>query len=152
MRHHRPDFRNNELKESDEPGTEGRKSDEAPVNELESRLLKGRKVMIFGQITDKLAPDVVARILALADESSKPIHAYVNSPGGHVESGDTIHDIIKFVRSSLPIYMIGTGWVASAGAPIYVASEKELRLLTEYALPAASAGGRRARPGSRHRH
>lgn len=97
------------------------------VNELESRLLKGRKIMVFGQIDDKVARDVVARILSLVDESSQPIQIYVNSPGGHVESGDSIHDIIKFVRSSVPIYMIGTGWVASAGALIYTAGEKKHR-------------------------
>ena len=127
MHHHPPTLRDDEPEEPDKPDTGERKPAEAPLNELESRLLKGRKVMMFGQITDKLARDVVARILALADESSKPIQIYVNSPGGHVESGDTIHDIIKFVRSSVPIYMIGTGWVASAGALIYVAGEKELR-------------------------
>src|SRR5580700_11025131 len=66
--------------------------------------------MVFGQITDKLARDVVSRVLALVDESAKPIQIYINSPGGHVESGDSIHDIIKFVRSTVPIYMIGTGW------------------------------------------
>lgn len=100
---------------------------EAPGNELESRLFKGRKVMIFGQVSDKLARDVTSRILALADESSKPIQLYVNSPGGHVESGDTIHDMIKFVRGSVPVYMIGTGWVASAGALIYLGAERKLR-------------------------
>lgn len=116
--------------EPEEPGgpeTGERKAAEAPVNELESRLLKARKVMVFGQITDKLARDVVARILTLADDSAQPIQIYVNSPGGHVESGDSIHDTIKFVRSSVPIYMIGTGWVASAGALIYAAGEKKLR-------------------------
>jgi ATP-dependent Clp protease protease subunit len=118
--HKLPEFRDDE--EKPEAGkTEG------PLNELESRLFKGRKVMIFGQVTDKLAREVTSRILALADESSKPIQVYVNSPGGHVESGDTIHDIIKFVRSSVPIYMIGTGWVASAGALIYLGAEKKLR-------------------------
>jgi ATP-dependent Clp protease protease subunit len=127
MRHYPPRFRDDEPEEPDKPDTEERKPAEAPVNELESRLLKGRKVIIFGQVTDKLARDVVARILALADESSKPIQIYVNSPGGHVESGDTIHDIIKFVRSRVPICMIGTGWVASAGALIYAAGEKKLR-------------------------
>ena len=116
-----------EPEEPDTPGTEEKKSTEAPVNELELRLLKGRKVMVFGQINDKLARGVVARILTLAEESTKPIHIYVNSPGGHVESGDTIHDIVKFVRSNVPIYMIGTGWVASAGALIYAAGEKKLR-------------------------
>jgi ATP-dependent Clp protease, protease subunit len=116
--------------EPEAPDTEKRPA-EAPLNELESRLFKGRKVMVFGQITDRLARDVVARILALADESAKPIQVYVNSPGGHVESGDSIHDIIKFVRSSVPIFMIGTGWVASAGALIYLAGEKKRR----YCLP-----------------
>ena len=126
MRHYPPTLRDDEPEEPDKPDKEERKPAEAP-NELESRLLKGRKVMIFSQVTDKLARDVVARILALADESSKPIQIYVNSPGGHVESGDTIHDIIKFVRSSVPIYMIGTGCVASAGALIYAAGQKKLR-------------------------
>ncbi len=113
----------------EEPGPEQgeRKVAETPVNELESRLLRARKVMVFGQITDKLARDVVARILTLADDSTQPIQIYVNSPGGHVESGDSIHDTIKFVRSSVPIYMIGTGWVASAAALIYAAGEKRLR-------------------------
>jgi len=97
------------------------------VNELESRLLKGRKVMIFGQINDKLARDVVGRILTLAEESSKPIDIFVNSPGGHVESGDSIHDIIRFVRDHVPVRVIGTGWVASAGALIYLGGHKEQR-------------------------
>jgi ATP-dependent Clp protease protease subunit len=111
----------------DAPGNGDRSPAEGVVNELESRLFKGRKVMVFGQITDKLARDVVSRVLALVDESAKPIQIYVNSPGGHVESGDSIHDIIKFVRSTVPIYMIGTGWVASAGALIYLAGEKKTR-------------------------
>ena len=131
------------------PETGETKPAEAHVNDLESRLFKGRKVMVFGQITDKLARDVVARILALVDESAKPIQIYVNSPGGHVESGDSIHDIIKFVRSSAPIYMIGTGWVASAGCG---GREEVPLLLAEHALPAASADGRRARPSNGHRH
>ena len=109
MRHYPPTLRDEDPEEPGQPGTEESKPAEPPIAELESRLLKGRKIMIFGQVTDKLARDVVARILALADESSKPIQIYVHSPGGHVESGDTIYDIIKFISSSLPIYIIGTG-------------------------------------------
>ncbi len=120
-------FRDPDDDEPEQPERPEKAAAEPPVNELESRLFKGRKVMIFGQITDKLARDVVARVLALADDSAKPIQIYLNSPGGHVESGDSIHDIIKFVRSSVPVYMIGTGWVASAGALIYLAGEKKLR-------------------------
>src|SRR5579872_4225792 len=111
----------------DEPEQGEKKAAQGIVNELESRLLKSRKVMIFGEINDRLARDVVARILTLTEEGKEPIQIYLNSPGGHVESGDTIHDIIKFVRSSTPINMIGTGWVASAGALIYSAAEKKRR-------------------------
>jgi ATP-dependent Clp protease protease subunit len=99
----------------------------SPINELESRLLKQRKVLIFGAINDKVARDVTGRLLALASASSDPIDVYVNSPGGHVESGDTIHDMIRFVDSEAPIRMIGTGWVASAGALIFLAGKKERR-------------------------
>ena len=129
LRHHPSILRDpDETPENpDAPDNGDRKPTEGLVNELESRLFKGRKVMVFGQITDKLARDVVSRVLALVDESAKPIQIYVNSPGGHVESGDSIHDIIKFVRSTVPIYMIGTGWVASAGVLIYLAGENKMR-------------------------
>ena len=110
------------------PDVSPAKPGDAPVNELESRLLKGRKVMIFGQINDRLARDVVGRILTLAEESTKPIDVYVNSPGGHVESGDSIHDIIRFVRDHVPVRVIGTGWVASAGALIFLGGSKENRV------------------------
>jgi ATP-dependent Clp protease protease subunit len=98
----------------------------SPINELESRLLGQRKVLIFGAINDKLARDVSGRLLALA-ATSEPIDVYVNSPGGHVESGDTIHDLIRFVDSVAPVRMIGTGWVASAGALIFLGGAPERR-------------------------
>lgn len=85
-------------------------------------------MLIFGGINDKIARDVTGRLLALAGASDKPIDIYVNSPGGHVESGDTIHDMIRFVDSVAPVNMIGTGWVASAGALIYAAGRPERRV------------------------
>lgn len=99
----------------------------APINELEHRLLNQRKVLIFGAIDDKLARDVTGRLLALAGRSAAPIDVYINSPGGHVESGDTIHDMIRFVDAEAPVRVIGTGWVASAGALIFVAGNKDRR-------------------------
>jgi ATP-dependent Clp protease, protease subunit len=123
-----PYIRSDEEEEPEAPESDGKKpAAGTPSNELESRLLKGRKVMVFGEINDKVARDVVARMLTLAEESTKPIDIYINSPGGHVESGDTIHDIIKFLQTSVPVRVIGTGWVASAGAHIYLAGEKKLR-------------------------
>ena len=74
----------------------------SPVNELENRLFGQRKVLVFGAITDKVARDVTGRLLALAGASDKPIDLFVNSPGGHVESGDTIHDMIRFVDAIAP--------------------------------------------------
>jgi len=99
----------------------------SPINELESRLFTQRKVLVFGAINDKLARDVTGRLLALSGASSEPIDVYVNSPGGHVESGDTIHDMIRFVDDTAPVRMIGTGWVASAGALIFLAGRKHRR-------------------------
>jgi ATP-dependent Clp protease protease subunit len=99
----------------------------SPINELETRLFTQRKVLVFGAINDKVARDVTGRLLALSGASSEPIDVYVNSPGGHVESGDTIHDMIRFVDAVAPIRMIGTGWVASAGALIFLAGHKDRR-------------------------
>ena len=112
--------------EPKEPGDN--KTLSSPINELEKRLFDQRKVLIFGAINDKVARDVTGRLLALAGASAKPIDVYINSPGGHVESGDTIHDMIRFVDSMAPVRVIGTGWVASAGALIYVAGVKERRI------------------------
>ncbi len=127
QRHYEND-RHSRFDEGEEPeGAEKAKEEKPPAPELESRLLKGRKVMVFGEVNDKLARDVVGRLLALAEESAKPIDVFVNSPGGHVESGDSIHDMIRFIGQDLPVRMIGTGWVASAGALIYLGAKKELR-------------------------
>ncbi|WP_241664086.1 ATP-dependent Clp protease proteolytic subunit [Oecophyllibacter saccharovorans] len=115
--------------EGDEPAAP--KADEAAravTPEMENRLFEQRKVLIFGGVNDRMAREVTGRLLALAGASTAPIEVYVNSPGGHVESGDTIHDMIRFVDSQAPVTMIGTGWVASAGALIFAAGAPERRL------------------------
>ncbi|HKM64473.1 MAG TPA: ATP-dependent Clp protease proteolytic subunit [Acidisphaera sp.] len=99
----------------------------SPINELESRLLKQRKVLIFGAIDDKIARDVTGRLLSLAEKSAEPIDVFINSPGGHVESGDTMHDIIRYVDADAPVRIIGTGCVASAGALIFLAGHRKRR-------------------------
>ncbi len=113
-------------------GPEPREPDEnrtlaSPINELENRLFRQRKVLVFGAINDRVARDVTGRLLALSGASGEPIDVYINSPGGHVESGDTIHDMIRFVDSLAPVRVIGTGWVASAGALIFLAGARERR-------------------------
>jgi ATP-dependent Clp protease protease subunit len=111
---------------------------------LEERLFKARTILIYGAINQKLAETFSARLLALSADSDEPITIYINSQGGHVESGDTIHDMIKFVKP--PVRIIGTGWVASAGALIYSAAKRENRLSlpnTRFMLhqPSGGAGG-----------
>lgn len=112
--------------EPEEAAADDRKAGPAP--EVERHLFEQRKVLIFGGVNDRMARDITGRLLALAGESDRPIDVYVNSPGGHVESGDTIHDMIRFVDSVAPVNMIGTGWVASAGALIFAAGRPERRL------------------------
>lgn len=114
---------------SETPEKNEKEGADAPASSvLESKLFKERKILIFGEVNDKLAKEVTARLLALAYDSDRPIDVYVNSPGGHVESGDTIHDMIRFVDEHAPVNMIGTGWVASAGALIFAAGQKERRV------------------------
>jgi ATP-dependent Clp protease protease subunit len=86
---------------------------------LRERLFRARTLVISGEVNQQLASHVTAQLLALAAESDEPVTVFINSQGGHVESGDTIHDMIRFVRPR--VRMVGTGWVASAGALIYVA-------------------------------
>jgi ATP-dependent Clp protease protease subunit len=107
--------------------------EKGPVTEpnsfLEAALFKARTILLTGGIDFKSAQRVCERLLALSSESADPILLVLSSPGGHVESGDMIHDMIKFVPA--PVKILGTGWVASAGALIYSAAEKENR----YSLP-----------------
>jgi ATP-dependent Clp protease, protease subunit len=93
---------------------------------VQNALFKSRTVLIFGEIDMRLAERVTAQITAFSSENDKPIRVIINSPGGHVESGDTIHDMIRFC--GVEVKMIGTGWVASAGAHIFLGAKKENRL------------------------
>ncbi len=92
---------------------------------VEKALFKSRVVLLTGEINDVVARRVTERLLALAGDSDEPITLVVSSPGGHVESGDMIHDIIGFIKPK--VNMLGAGWVASAGALIYCAVPKAQR-------------------------
>ncbi|MDU4890035.1 MAG: ATP-dependent Clp protease proteolytic subunit [Clostridium sp.] len=98
-------------------------------NLIMEKMLKSRTIFICGEINQKLAETVCSQLLLLEQMGDEPIKIFLNSQGGHVESGDTIHDMIKFIKPE--VIIIGTGWVASAGITIYLAAEKENR----YSLP-----------------
>jgi ATP-dependent Clp protease protease subunit len=101
---------------------------EAPNAIVERGLFKARTILLTGEINDRIARMTTERLLAMAGEGDDPITMIVSSPGGHVESGDMIHDMVKFIKPE--VRMVGTGWVASAGALIYVAAEKKNRFCT----------------------
>jgi ATP-dependent Clp protease protease subunit len=94
----------------------------APVQKA---LFKSRTVLVFGEVDMKMAERVSAQLLALAAENNEDIKVVINSPGGHVEAGDTIHDMMRYVGPR--VKAIGTGWVASAGAHIFLGANKDSR-------------------------
>ena len=111
---------------------------------LEEKAFKSRTVLLFGNINDKSAADIARRLLALDADSKKPIDLLVSSPGGHLESGDAIHDIIRFIEA--PVNMIGTGWVGSAATHLYLAVPRERRFClpnTRFLIhqPSGASGG-----------
>ena len=117
---------------------------ERPETLAEQLAFKSRFVLVFGEINHNVARTVCERLIALSQQSDAPIRVLISSPGGHVESGDAIHDMIRFVNA--PVMTIGTGWVASAGTHIFLAAEKQNRVClpnTRFMIhqPAGGAGG-----------
>ena len=114
-----------------------------PSSLVLEKQLQSRTIIISGEINQALAEKVTAQLLILQEMGNEPIKIFINSQGGHVEAGDTIHDMIKFVRPK--VIMIGTGWVASAGITIYLAADKENRYSlpnTRYMIHQPSGGAR----------
>lgn len=93
---------------------------------LLDKLMATRSVMISGEINKDRADDFAQRMLVLDSANSNPITVYINSPGGDVDSGFAIYDMIRFVKS--PVTVVGMGLVASAAALIYLAVDKKRRL------------------------
>ncbi|MAT85193.1 MAG: ATP-dependent Clp protease proteolytic subunit [Gammaproteobacteria bacterium] len=96
---------------------------------LERTLFDRRTLTLFGEINTEVAQRTAERLLALAYTSDAPITLFIGSPGGHVESGDTIFDMIQFIKPV--VRTVGTGWVGSIATHIYLAAEKDNR----YCLP-----------------
>ena len=141
-----PDEETPEEDDSEEDDSEEEKEKEngRGPGGIAEKLFEARTVFITGEINQKMVREVMAQLIALSVDSDDDITIYINSEGGHVESGDTIHDMIRFVKPRVKI--IGTGWVASAGAHIYLSVPTEDRFSlpnTRYLLhqPAGGIGG-----------
>lgn len=121
------------------------RNEQRPPESITDQLsFKSRFVFLFGEINHTVARATCERLIALTQQSDAPIRMLISSPGGHVESGDAIHDVIRFIGA--PVTTIGTGWVASAGTHIFLAAEKERRLClpnTRFMIhqPGGGAGG-----------
>jgi ATP-dependent Clp protease, protease subunit len=128
--------------EDDDTSDKPREPFDAQMGKL---FFKSRSVLITGGIDDKSARAAVTHLLALAEQGDDPINVYISSPGGHVESGDMVHDMIKFIRPT--VRCIGSGWVASAGALIFIGADRENRFClpnTRFLLhqPSGGIGGK----------
>ena len=122
-------------------GKDEEKAAEEGAAQISSLFFRSRNVIIAGQIDDKLAQKTVTHLLALAEAGDEPINLFISSPGGHVESGDMVHDMIRFIRPT--VRCIGSGWVASAGALIFIGAERENRFClpnTRFLLHQPSGG------------
>jgi ATP-dependent Clp protease protease subunit len=119
----------NDMPEKEESEEKDEKNEKESKPGLEEKILKTRTILLFGEISMKSAREVCEKLILLSALNDEPIKLIINSPGGHVEAGDTIHDMLTFVKPKVKI--LGTGWVASAGALIYVSVPIEDR----YSLP-----------------
>lgn len=133
------------MDDDDDDAPEKGKADEPAFMGIAKALYASRTVLIFGEIDSKIAERTTAHLLALASEGDGDIRLIINSQGGHVESGDTICDMIRFIGPR--VKMLATGWVASMGTMIFLSAPKENRFAlptTRFMLhqPLGGVGGR----------
>jgi len=93
---------------------------------LSFKFLQTRQILLSGEVNKSLAEKVIRQLLLLESISNEPIRIFIDSPGGDVDAGYAIFDMIRFIKA--PVYCIGMGLVASAGALILLAADKTRRL------------------------
>ena len=107
--------------------TSKEKTSDSANDQLMQKFLNTRQIILSGEVNKELAEKVIRQLLILeSDSASKPIYVYIDSPGGDVDAGFAIFDMIRFIKP--PVYTIGMGLVASAGALILLAAPKNYRL------------------------
>lgn len=98
-----------------------------------SRLLKERIIFVNGAVHDGMSTLVVAQLLHLeAENPSKEISMYINSPGGVVTAGLSIYDTMQYIKPKVSTLCVGQA--ASMGSLLLTAGEKDMR----FSLPNAS--------------
>ena len=105
---------------------EDEKKQKAP-EQFSEKFLKTRQIILTGEINKELANSIVRQLLILDSEDEKtPIYMYIDSPGGDVDAGFAIFDMIRFINA--PVYLIGMGLIASAATLVLLAVDKEFRI------------------------
>ena len=107
----------------DDDEEEKKQKPEAPFAD---RFLKTRQIILTGEINKDLADSIARQLLILDSESNDPIYMYIDSPGGDVDAGFAIYDVIRFVKS--PVYLVGMGLIASAATLVLLSVPKEQRV------------------------
>ena len=99
-------------------------------SDIFSMLLSERIIFLTGEINDQLASLIISQILYLqAINQQERINIYINSPGGEVNAGLAIYDVIK--TCPCPVSTIGIGLCASMGALLLSSGTKGLRFAYE---------------------
>jgi ATP-dependent Clp protease, protease subunit len=111
--------------QDDDDGEEGNEREKDSFGFME-KMLKTRTILLSGEINKSLAERVVRQLLLLEDLSDEPVRVFIDSPGGDADAGFAILDMMRFVKT--PVFTIGMGLVASAGALVLLAAPKERRL------------------------
>lgn len=102
------------------------KTPETP-NPLQEKFLKTRQIILSGEINKELAEKIVSQLLILeSDDAEKPIYMYIDSPGGDVDAGFAIFDMIRFIKA--PVILVGMGLIASAATLVLLSVPKECRV------------------------
>lgn len=105
-----------------EEETENKKPNTDPLME---KFLKTRQIIVSGEVNAELVERIVKQLLILEAESDKPIYLYIDSPGGSVDDGFGLYDVIRFIKA--PVYTIGMGLIASMGVTLFLSVPKERR-------------------------
>jgi len=114
------------IHDDDDDEEEQKQNKEKAPDPLAEKFLKTRQILLSGEINKELAEKIVRDLLMMEADFSEPIRMYIDSPGGDVEAGFAIFDMIRFINA--PVTLIGMGLVASAAALILLAVPKERRL------------------------
>jgi ATP-dependent Clp protease protease subunit len=114
-------MKNNFYMDNDDDDSKEKNSE----NQISEKFLKTRTILLSGEVNKKLAEKIVTQLLLLEAENDSPIKILIDSPGGDVDAGYAIFDVIRFIKPE--VYIIGMGLVASAGALIHLAADKDKR-------------------------